>query len=620
MTTDHAHVDPFGSYKAEWLSDQKMFDLFRKPTYFPDLESNRPCVLVGGRGTGKTTVLKCLSYQAKHHFEEQDVTKIAGWKYVGLYHRINTNRVTAFVGPELTDLQWERLFSHYVNLLLCSQLAQLLDWHQSLYPAISSISKEDCEIVSLALKIDPSSNIYELKSSIKTGIVKFEGYLNNLEPDNLPEVSLQGQPIDEFCEIVSERTPLAGKRIFFLIDEFENLLDYQQVIFNTLLKHSQLYSIKIGVREFGWRNKRALRSQESLVSPADYALINIDSAFDDNAFSEFATSVCDDRLRSAYSSDDGTPPLSIKDLLPGLTWRQEAELLGLTSKSEEIRREIKNSSIRIDLETLDDFDLFLAKIWSEDHDEKLEKILSLAIKDKISWRNRTNNYGHVALFRLRQGRSGTSIRKYYSGWDTYVKLSHKNIRYTMQLVDEARRQHRELGNSIDIRIEPETQTHAAQRVGRLNLGELEGFENGGQLIKLLLGLGRIFERMSGNTAVAPETNQFHFDDNEKLPDDAYKILQAAVMNLAVIRTKATKLSSEHDLRAYDYFVHPIYAPYFVFSYRKKRKLKLSAEQFLGLVHSTQSTIKDILKSKRLDPDAELPEQLKLFEGFYASNS
>jgi len=39
----------FGSYRAEWLREQ-LFDLFTEPNYFPGLTTNRPCVLVGGRG------------------------------------------------------------------------------------------------------------------------------------------------------------------------------------------------------------------------------------------------------------------------------------------------------------------------------------------------------------------------------------------------------------------------------------------------------------------------------------------------------------------------------------------------------------------------------------------
>jgi len=42
----------FGSYKAEWLRS-KISIYLQKPSYFPELKDNRPCVLEGGRGTGK---------------------------------------------------------------------------------------------------------------------------------------------------------------------------------------------------------------------------------------------------------------------------------------------------------------------------------------------------------------------------------------------------------------------------------------------------------------------------------------------------------------------------------------------------------------------------------------
>jgi AAA+ superfamily predicted ATPase len=56
--------DVFGSYKAEWLRE-RVFDYFTAPDYLPELVTARPCVLLGGRGTGKTTVLKGLSYEGQ---------------------------------------------------------------------------------------------------------------------------------------------------------------------------------------------------------------------------------------------------------------------------------------------------------------------------------------------------------------------------------------------------------------------------------------------------------------------------------------------------------------------------------------------------------------------------
>jgi hypothetical protein len=54
----------FGSYRAEWLREH-IFELFKEPKYFPELLTLRPCVLMGGRGTGKTSVLRSLSYEGQ---------------------------------------------------------------------------------------------------------------------------------------------------------------------------------------------------------------------------------------------------------------------------------------------------------------------------------------------------------------------------------------------------------------------------------------------------------------------------------------------------------------------------------------------------------------------------
>lgn len=118
----------FGSYKAEWLQE-RIFELFTEPAYFPDLVTSRPCMLVGDRGTGKTTVLRCLSYEGRYALSERRDSAIATWDYFGFYYRVNTNRVTAFQGPELEEATWTRLFGHYVNLLLCGQVVEFLSWY-----------------------------------------------------------------------------------------------------------------------------------------------------------------------------------------------------------------------------------------------------------------------------------------------------------------------------------------------------------------------------------------------------------------------------------------------------------------------------------------------------------
>ena len=94
----------FGAHKAEWLGPM-LFNLFAEPSYFPQMTTARPCVLIGGRGTGKTTVLRGLSYEGQYAIRKKDDSEIKDWPYYGLYYRVDTNRVSAFQGPELTEAE-----------------------------------------------------------------------------------------------------------------------------------------------------------------------------------------------------------------------------------------------------------------------------------------------------------------------------------------------------------------------------------------------------------------------------------------------------------------------------------------------------------------------------------
>ena len=137
-----------------------------------------------------------------------------------------------------------------------------------------------------------------------------------------------------------------------------------------------------------------------------------------------------------------------------------------------------------------------------------------------------------------------------------------------------------------------------------------------QLTKLLLGLGRVFQVMARDAiGHAPEVNQFRMspvddEDQSNVPTGAVEhLLKSAVMHLALIRPSGTKLGDNADTRDYDYMIHPIYSPYFVFSHRKKRKMVLTGSDLLGLVNSPKPTIRTVLKRNNRTTEEPLPEQL-----------
>ena len=608
----------FGSTRAEWLGEQ-LYELFTEPSYFPELQTNRPCFLVGGRGTGKTTALKGLSFEGQAALRPS--SDPMEWSFFGLYHRVDTNRVTAFSGDELTDDRWARLFGHYLNLTFALSVITFIEWFENETDTQISIADDDLELVSHSLGIRESVlDLRALRRNVRMALVDFEASVNNVADGVTQDLSLLGAPIDQLIGALKKLPEFEGKTFFLLVDEYENYLQYQQRVVNTLVKHAgNAYTIKVGVRQLGWKVRTTLNPDEQLMYPADYALIEVEDRLDGDYFKAFATQVCQGRL-DLLANQLGTDSIAVSELLPGISEEDEARLLGVESEVETVRRELSSANEPLDeLELMPDLQVYLLLFWSRSQKSSLVAEFRDFRKDPSTWHTRYQNYKHALLYTLRRHRRG--LRKYYSGWDTFLLVSNSNIRYALELVYESLRhtfneQEQELGP-----VTPVLQTAAAQSVGARALKELEGVSiYGAQLTKLVLGLGRVFSVMASEAeGHAPEVNQFYLHPSSGNSTPRQQgLLEAAVMHLALIRSSGTKLDDQAATQEYDYWLNPVFAPFFVYSYRRKRKMQLDFQLLEGLVDRPRPTIRHILSSSNRSMDDGLPEQLKMFEGYYGS--
>src|ERR1700730_5683281 len=123
-----AASDLFADYRAEWPSTH-FAEYFVQPAYFRKLESRRPCFLFGGRGTGKTTALRSLRFDASHNRTARadgTAPPVETLEYFGIYVRMDKTQVRAFEGPDLPQATWNRLFAHYFNLLTAREFCVFL--------------------------------------------------------------------------------------------------------------------------------------------------------------------------------------------------------------------------------------------------------------------------------------------------------------------------------------------------------------------------------------------------------------------------------------------------------------------------------------------------------------
>lgn len=626
----------FGSYKAEWLQDS-LFELYSEPSYFPELTTTRPCVLNGGRGTGKTTVLRSLSYVGqweilKRKFpnftKEQLSAEGKKFEYFGFYYRANTYRLAAFQGSEISKEEWQKIFLHYFNILFSIQLLKFLEWYKTEIADLALFSIKDINNICDVLNVERASNFDQLSSSLNKVLIDIESYINNIGIDSRPRLSSSGA-LDNIFNIISEVPEFKNKTFFLIIDEYENFRDEQQQVVNTLIKHtSTSYTFKIGVRKLGWRVRNTLNENENLISPADYVLIDIANKLNTDEFNLFAEEVCNSRINKLFENNPNAKYKTVKALFPELSIDQEAELLGVSEIAVDLRQEViltENADLIKFTDEMKDSDLWVVKYLADGANQDFIIALNEMKQATLKY-NKIEEYKYASLFSLRAKKSG--IKKYYAGWNVFSLLAAVNIRYLLELVEQTLLLHYKREQSFNRPISYETQTTAAQFVGKKNLEELEGLTTyGGMLTKLVLGFGRIFNTLAANSGGhAHEVNQFrirytkignsaeNFSNNGD--NNAVNILNAAVMHLAILTFPGNKPKELGDTKENTYQLHPIFAPYFIFSHRKRRALIIDEEHIVGLIDSPKETIKKILLENNRTLSDNLPEQLKLFSSYY----
>ncbi len=611
----------FGRYKAEWLRSD-LFRLFQKPGYFPELEEPRPTALVGGRGTGKTSVLKSLSYIGHYELSGKSTEAAANAWYVGLYWCIDSNRVTAFSGPEIDSKQWMRFFGHYVNLEIIAQFCQYVLWFEEITGLKVPVATSGLAKVALSLHLGAINSIQELADKVGEALVILESRINSIADLKASALSIQGVPIEYMASALTA-TDVLNKKIFYIIvDEFENLDERQQALFNTLIKHGRdKFAFKIGLKAEGWRTKETL-SGETLIHPGDYDLIDLSDRFGDGQYPTFAREVCDARLAHALERSEVLDmPHDITYYLQDLSVDEEAERLGLQRRIAPIRF-VMSSAPELRSEDIPDLLLYYLSRRAQAEGVPLVAIVKEYLKDPDSYiGNYKDNYKRSLLYTISE-HSGLGIQKYYTGWSTLAKVSGGNIRYLVEIIERAFELHRATCNDISMQVSAKDQTEACIAVGRKYVQEVQALDpQGHKLTFLLLGLGRLLNLLARHSVgKQPDTTSFvlthpHSQERAREVDE---LLRIAVMHQVLRKWPATKLTDDTESREPEYSVHPVFSAFFVFPYQKKRRIKIAGEDLLLLSVNLKAGLAALLKSAgEVDDGLEtLPQQLGLFEAAY----
>ena len=612
----------FGDNRAEWPSED--FDeLFVKPSYSSKLESLKPCILVGGRGTGKTTALQSLKFDVSLDRYKRRGDSFSDMPYLGVFLRINKNQVNAFQGGGRSEEQWNKIFAHYFNLMIAYQMVELCTWVED--ETGSSISSDDLNIIGIDLALNKCKNLVQLSASIRESISTLQIHINSLKCQEEILLSVAEYPLRTITEALIKSLDQDEKTIFCCIDEYENLLPYQQAIVNTYIKHaSPPLSYKVGVRKYGIKNYQTLDGGDLLKTPDDFSEIEIS----EEGFPSFAVEVAEKRLSLAIRKGIEVPA-KLSEFLRELSFNEELELLGASKVTSTVLSELELDcpDIYQELKKQESTNLYFLQYWAEQESKKLCVIAKEYLSSETKWKTRFGNYKYASLFWLTAGRKGTRIRKFYAGQQTYLALASGNIRFFLELIDQAISI--ELSERVDetkianLSLSPKAQTIAAKKVGERRLDQLEGLaDNGVQLKRLVLAVGKVFfEFAKSPIGKTPEITSFLINGEEDAVKQIKKLLRDGVGHLAIEASPRTKATSNSELRDEEFRLHPIFCAFFEMSHRKKRRTTFNAEDMLRSTETNPSaSIRKMMGGTEHTDIEDLPAQLALFSPFYGGNS
>ncbi|WP_461791213.1 ORC-CDC6 family AAA ATPase [Pedobacter sp.] len=271
-----------------------------------------PIMILGGKGSGKTHIMRYFSFNLQKIRYGNDLLKfIEKDKYIGVFLRCGGLNSSKFIGESQSSDAWKNIFSYYFELWLSQLVINIIEEILQTNPEISVDERDICKQINNLFDLDVT-NEFASFSELKTYLQKLQRGID-YEVNNC---AITGEKISSSRILVSPGKLIFGLpkilqnafeffkdcQFLYLIDEYENLLDYQQKYINTLIREREdPVSFRIGARWYGIKTYKTFSGNEDLKIESEYEKIIIDQLLRDrqDAYAEFAKQIFMSRLKQA---------------------------------------------------------------------------------------------------------------------------------------------------------------------------------------------------------------------------------------------------------------------------------------------------------------------------------
>lgn len=358
-----------------------------------------PMLLLGGKGSGKTHLMRYCSAPVQAARRDNDLLKAVEQDgYLGIYIRADGLNTDKFSGKGQTEEFWAPIFSMYFELWLATSLVEIV---RDFCAKRSAPIDEGAFALGVADLFDTAvDSEFDSLETFLTYITRerksIDFAVNNSSKTGKPVAITitfsTGRLVFGLPALIARVIPELGETLFvYLIDEIENFTADQQRFLNSLIRYrSGNATIKLGARLYGIKTYETMGSGEPIKRDAEYERVELDRLLREQPkeYEILVRKLVLKRLAAFGSLVETKGNKSLDECFENLDGRNfwEAAQRDLMPRGDSDRRRSLNRRLRDDLQLIrglsaDEIDAVLGALTVPDH-LFLEKAASFAFRKR----------------------------------------------------------------------------------------------------------------------------------------------------------------------------------------------------------------------------------------------